>query len=284
MVINMKEIVIATKNAHKIIEMKKMLEPLGYKVLTLFDFLELPDIIEDKDTFRGNALTKAITLSNYLNKDVVADDSGLEVFALNNEPGVYSARYAGEDVSYQDNNKLLLKNMEGIEKRGARFVTTMCFYRLQEEPVYFEDYLYGKIALDFKGTNGFGYDPLFIPKGDTRHLAEYALEEKNIIANIEEVVVYGKIPRNSIAIPTITGGTYSPDFMYVVKRTNGQKDLNIIVETKDVDSISALRGTEKAKIECAEIFFNQLSIEGYNVYFRKQINNKKMKQIITELI
>jgi|LGOV01.1.fsa_nt_gb type III restriction enzyme len=72
--------------------------------------------------------------------------------------------------------------------------------------------------------------------------------------------------------------------MYVVKRTNGQKDLNIIVETKDVDSISALRGTEKAKIECAEIFFNQLSIEGYNVYFRKQINNKKMKQIITELI
>ena len=199
MVINMKEIVIATKNAHKIIEMKKMLEPLGYKVLTLFDFLELPDIIEDKDTFRGNALTKAITLSNYLNKDVVADDSGLEVFALNNEPGVYSARYAGEDVSYQDNNKLLLKNMEGIEKRGARFVTTMCFYRLQEEPVYFEDYLYGKIALDFKGTNGFGYDPLFIPKGDTRHLAEYALEEKNIISHrgkcIQKLISYLKEQR-----------------------------------------------------------------------------------------
>ena len=108
----MKEIVIATKNAHKIVEMKKVLEPLGYQVLTLFDFEEFPEIIEDGTTFKENALKKAKELSLYLNKDVISDDSGLEVFSLNNEPGVYSARYSGENKSYEDNNDLLLKNME----------------------------------------------------------------------------------------------------------------------------------------------------------------------------
>lgn len=192
----MKEIVIATKNEHKVIEMKKMLEPIGYHVLTLYDFLELPDIIEDKDTFKGNAWTKAKTLSDYLNKDVIADDSGLEVCALNNEPGVYSARYAGEDVSYDDNNKLLLKNLKDVDDRTARFVTTVCLYRLGKDPVYFEDYLEGAIAREYKGTNGFGYDPIFIPKGDTRHLAEYNLEEKNVISHrgkcVQKLIKYLK--------------------------------------------------------------------------------------------
>ena len=134
----MKEIVIATKNEHKIIEMKKMLEPLGYTVLTLFDFDEFPDIIEDGLTFRANALKKAKELADYLNKDVIADDSGLEVFSLNNEPGVFSARYSGENKSYDDNNNLLLKNLEGVSDRRARFVTTMCLYSLSKEPVFFE--------------------------------------------------------------------------------------------------------------------------------------------------
>lgn len=179
----MKEIVIATANPHKVIEMKKMLEPLGYDVLTLKDFENFPEIIEDKDTFRGNAKKKAETLSRYLNKDVIADDSGLEVFALNNEPGVYSARYAGEDVSYQDNNELLLKNMMDIEERSARFVTTICLYRVGRKEEYFEEYLYGEIAREYRGNNGFGYDPIFIPNGDTRHLAEYTLDEKNLISH-----------------------------------------------------------------------------------------------------
>ena len=183
MVINMKEIVIATKNEHKVIEMKKMLEPLGYKVLTLYDFLELPDIIEDKDTFRGNALKKAETLSAYLNKDVISDDSGLEVFSLNNAPGVYSARYSGDKATYQTNNAYLLKNLDGVDNREARFVTTICFYQQGKEPVYFEDYLYGSIALDYKGDNGFGYDPIFIVKGTNKHLAEFNLDEKNKISH-----------------------------------------------------------------------------------------------------
>ena len=108
------------------------------------------------------------------------------------------------------------------------------------------------------------------------------LEKDNIIADIDEVIVYGKIPRASIAIPTITGGMYSPDFMYVVKHKNGDKELNIIVETKDVENKTDLRGTEKAKIECAKVFFNMLTADGYTVHFRDQLGNKQMAQIISE--
>lgn len=104
------------------------------------------------------------------------------------------------------------------------------------------------------------------------------------ISGIAEVIVYGKIPRSSIAIPTIAGGTYSPDFMYVVKKANGDKELNIVVETKDVDKESALRVVEDAKIKCAEIFFKNLSEQGYNVHFRTQLNNKKMLQIVKEIV
>ena len=101
---------------------------------------------------------------------------------------------------------------------------------------------------------------------------------------VAEVIVYGKIPRSSIAIPTIAGGTYSPDFMYVVKKANGEKELNIVVETKDVENKSTLRGAEAAKIKCAEIFFKNLSGQGYNVHFRTQLNNKKILQIVKEVI
>ena len=104
------------------------------------------------------------------------------------------------------------------------------------------------------------------------------------LSGIAEVVVYGKIPRSSIAIPTIAGGTYSPDFMYVVKKSNGDKELNIVVETKDVENKSTLRGVEAAKIKCAEIFFKNLSAQGYNIHFRTQLNNKKMLQIVKEIV
>lgn len=88
----------------------------------------------------------------------------------------------------------------------------------------------------------------------------------------------------SYTIPTITGGTYSPDFMYVVTRTSGEKELNVIVETKDVENKTELRGTEEAKIKCAELFFSMLEQDGYKVYFKTQINNKQMKQIIDEVL
>lgn len=110
------------------------------------------------------------------------------------------------------------------------------------------------------------------------------LELKNINAAIDEVIVYGKIPRNSIAIPTITGESYSPDFMYVVRKENGDRELNIVVETKDVENKSVLRDVEDAKIKCAEVFFNNLLTQGYNVYFRTQLSNEKMLRIVKEVL
>ncbi len=110
------------------------------------------------------------------------------------------------------------------------------------------------------------------------------LEKQNITLEIESITVYGKIPRSSIAIPTITGGTYSPDFMYVVTRTSGEKELNVIVETKDVENKTELRGTEEARIKCAELFFNMLEQDGYKVHFKTQINNRQIKQIIDEVL
>ena len=110
------------------------------------------------------------------------------------------------------------------------------------------------------------------------------LEKANITADIEEVVVYGKIPRSSIAIPTIAGGTYRPGFMYVVRKATGEQELNIVIETKDVEGKDVLRGNEAAKIECAKVFFETLSDDGYVVHFRDQINNKQMAQIINEVL
>lgn len=110
------------------------------------------------------------------------------------------------------------------------------------------------------------------------------LEKENIMTDIDEVIVYGKIPRSSIAIPTIAGENYSPDFMYVVRRSDGTKELNIVVETKAVENKSTLRGTESAKIKCAEAFFRQLTLDGYDVSFHTQFNNKKVRQIIEDLL
>lgn len=110
------------------------------------------------------------------------------------------------------------------------------------------------------------------------------LEQQNLLADVEEVVVYGKIPRCSIAIPTTTGGMYSPDFMYVVRKADGEKELNIVIETKDVEDKTDLRGEEAIKISCAEIFFQTLAAEGYSVKFRTQLGNKQMRQIINEVL
>lgn len=110
------------------------------------------------------------------------------------------------------------------------------------------------------------------------------LEKENIMTDVDEVIVYGKIPRSSIAIPTIAGENYSPDFMYVVKHSDGTKELNIVVETKLVENKSTLRGTEDAKIKCAEAFFEQLTVDGYTVSFHTQLSNKKVKQIIEDVM
>lgn len=111
------------------------------------------------------------------------------------------------------------------------------------------------------------------------------LERKNIMeSDIDEIIVYGKIPSSSICIPTVASSNYSPDFMYVVKKKDGTKELNIVIETKGYDNESKIAEDEEIKISCAELFFNDISTEGYSVYFRKQINSKGIKDIIEELI
>ncbi len=110
------------------------------------------------------------------------------------------------------------------------------------------------------------------------------LERENVLADIQEVVVYGKIPRKSVSIPTIADSSYSPDFMYIVKKTNGEQELNIVVETKSVENETELRGNEKIKISCAERFFDQLKIDGYTVKFCKQLNHESMKTIIYKIL
>lgn len=110
------------------------------------------------------------------------------------------------------------------------------------------------------------------------------LELENIKSDIKDVIVYGKIPRRSISIPTIANSSYSPDFMYVVRKANGEKELNIVVETKGVENKDILSRNEQTKIDCAEIFFKQLSLDGYTVHFKAQLNNKKMIEIVKELI
>lgn len=189
----MKELLLATKNKHKIIEYKAMLEPLGYHIITLLDYPDIEDIEETGTTFEANALIKAETLATITGKQVVADDSGLSVLALNGEPGVYSARYAGETASYQDNNAKLLNEMKQIDDKRAYFITVICFYRHNREPVFFEGRLHGDIATDYKGNHGFGYDPIFV-LDDGRHLAELSLDEKNAISHrsraLESLVTY----------------------------------------------------------------------------------------------
>jgi type III restriction enzyme len=111
------------------------------------------------------------------------------------------------------------------------------------------------------------------------------LEKDNLLSGgISDIKVYGKIPRNSISIPTITGQSYSPDFMYLIKTGKGEKILNVIIESKDMDHETSLRGIEKAKIESAKVFFNTLKIDGYSVEFQTQLNNKKIKEILEEVL
>lgn len=179
----MKDILVATKNPHKVTEMENMLTPLGFNVKTLYDYPEIGPIAETGTTFKENALIKAETLAQHTGTMVVADDSGLIVDALDGAPGVYSARYASEKATYDQNNRLLLKNMRLKKNREAKFVTVMCLFIPNEEPVFFESYLLGEIAKEYKGLNGFGYDPIFIVRGKNRHLAEFSLQEKNEISH-----------------------------------------------------------------------------------------------------
>lgn len=153
--------------------------PAGFQLKSLKDLGFEEDIIEDADTFDGNALLKAIKIWETYQTPCFADDSGLEVFALNMEPGVYSARYAGPEKDDKKNNAKLLVELDGEIDRRAQFKTVLCLILNKEEKHYFEGIIEGTIREKKRGENGFGYDPLFVPNGSSKTFAEMSIEEKN---------------------------------------------------------------------------------------------------------
>jgi XTP/dITP diphosphohydrolase len=177
----MKEIVFATNNQHKLEEVRAMLGD-SYKVVSLKEIGCFDDIPETADTLKGNALQKAEWVKERYGYDCFADDTGLEVEALGGAPGVYSARYAGENVTYADNNRKLLQEMKGKTNRNAAFKTVICLI-LNGETHFFEGEVRGRIIEENRGTTGFGYDPVFIPEGYDVTFAEMGAELKNKISH-----------------------------------------------------------------------------------------------------
>lgn len=178
-------IVLATKNEGKVREIAQMMEGTGIEMLSLNHFAAMPEIVEDGATYLENALKKARTVSEFLGETVLADDSGLQVDALGGEPGVYSARYAGEGATDEENNARLLAKLKEVpgEKRTAAFYCTLVLY--QPEGLYhsFEAEWRGRIIDEGRGANGFGYDPIFLDPRFNRTAAELPPEIKNKVSH-----------------------------------------------------------------------------------------------------
>lgn len=181
----MEKIMIASRNKGKIKEFTEFFRPYGIEVTSLVDFETIPDIEETGESFEENAKIKAEQVADIVRMPVLADDSGLTVDALDGAPGIYSARYAGEGSSDDENNEKLLEALRDVpkEKRTARFVCVLAISTPGEETVYYKGYCEGEIGFEAKGENGFGYDPVFIPKGYDRTMAELSSEEKNAISH-----------------------------------------------------------------------------------------------------
>lgn len=185
-----KKIIVSTGNQHKIIEIKNILKDLDIEVLSKNDIdIEEFDVVEDGLTLAENSIKKAKALADRVDYMVIADDSGLFVDALNGEPGVYSSRYAGEEGNDLKNNEKLLDSLKGANSRKAAFKTIIAL--ITEDKVLYtvEGVCEGKIAYEPKGTNGFGYDPLFIPDGYDKSFAELGEEIKNKISHRSRALI-----------------------------------------------------------------------------------------------
>jgi len=178
----MSRLIIATNNPGKVKEIKAILGDYYDEVLSLKDAGISLEVEEDGDTFEHNAVKKAVEAAAVTQCDTLADDSGLCVDALNGAPGVYSARYAGENATYADNNEKLLIEMDGEEDRGAAFVCTVALVRGGKVTVARGE-VRGEIALRQHGKDGFGYDPLFFVPELGKTYAELTAEEKNAMSH-----------------------------------------------------------------------------------------------------
>lgn len=180
----MGKIVLASRNEHKIEELRASLQPLGIELKSALDFPQLKEVVEDKPTLEGNAVKKAEYVYQATSLAALADDTGLEVDALDGRPGVFSARYAGSGASYQENTDKLLKELRGVSTgdRGAQFRTIVAF--ISDKGIHtFEGICRGEILEKPRGKKGFGYDPVFRPEGYEQTFAELDPEEKNRISH-----------------------------------------------------------------------------------------------------
>jgi XTP/dITP diphosphohydrolase len=176
-------LIIATRNKGKIREIKHVLKPLRLTIKSLLDMPGIPGIKENGKTFKENAVKKAQTITKCLNIKVLADDSGLEVEALNGRPGIRSARYAGPYPTTKKLCQKLLKAMSGEKDRRARFVCDIAIAMPGKKPVVVEGICRGKITDKMMGSRGFGYDPVFVPEGHLNTFAQIPLHLKNRISH-----------------------------------------------------------------------------------------------------
>ena len=175
------ELIFATHNENKVLEIKNLIQK-NIKLLSLSDIGFKGEIIEDGNSLHENSLIKAKFIRSKYGINCFADDTGLEVRSLNNEPGIYSSRYAGYPINTNDNIKKLINNLERFSDKSARFRTVISLI-INENIYSFEGIINGKIIHKIRGERGFGYDPIFIPNGYKKTLAELSLEEKNSISH-----------------------------------------------------------------------------------------------------
>ncbi|CAE6725670.1 MAG: XTP/dITP diphosphatase [Nitrospira sp.] len=178
-------IVLATRNQHKKQELIDLLRGLDITIRTLDDFPEAPEVVEDGDTCEANAMKKAVEIAQYTGLTAVADDTGLEVDALGGRPGVFAARYAGEQATYEDNCRKLLQELQGVPagRRSGRFVTVAAIATPEGRRLSVKGVLEGMIAEQPTGSHGFGYDPVFVLPEYGRTLAQLSPEVKNQISH-----------------------------------------------------------------------------------------------------
>lgn len=175
------QLVAATNNQHKLAEIRPLLEP-DFRILSLTEIGHTTELEETQPTLEGNSLQKAAYIYNRYHLPCFADDTGLEVDALNGAPGVFSARYAGGQRNSEDNIELLLRNLNESQNRKARFRTVITLMGIGDKRI-FEGVVHGTITTQRRGISGFGYDPVFVPDGFERTMAEMSLEEKNAISH-----------------------------------------------------------------------------------------------------
>jgi len=179
------DLVIATLNKKKLIEIKDLLNNLDFNILSMDDFPDIPEVIEDSDTFEGNAVKKAVEIACMTRKLTLADDSGLEIDCLGGEPGVRSARYAGEKATDEDRNRKVLELLNDVpkEKRAARFRCVIAIANPDGDVQTVEGVCEGEIAFGLLGNEGFGYDPIFLVPSYGKTFAELGPEIKNQISH-----------------------------------------------------------------------------------------------------